>query len=63
MWWRMSFEEPTLEDVIEYFHSTALEEKDYSMVYINKLRNLVEDLATTQYELIPYYDNKEKLFD
>ncbi len=59
----MSIKEPTLEDVIEYFHITALQERSYSSVYVNKLKGLIDDLSTPQYDLIHYYDFQEKLYD
>jgi hypothetical protein len=64
----MSFENPTLEDVIEDFHSNALMEGKRGIIYTNKLRALIDDLALSAtvigtYELIPYYDKEAEAFD
>ena len=59
----MTYDNPTLEDVISFFHKKALKNNPEGRLYTEKLKGLVEDMSTRQYVLHPYYNGETQIFD
>lgn len=58
----MSFDKPTIDDLLECYHSKALQNDEEGIMYVEKLRALCRDAMTPEFTIIPFYDSFKEVF-